>query len=60
MNENERLSEIERKIDAILTHIAIADEMIETVVTEVKPALDQLMSSPVFRMIAGVPGKGKK
>lgn len=56
MSDTEKLDEILRLTQETHAAILSVQEKVESVIPEVKPILDQLTSSPIFRMIAG----GKK
>lgn len=56
MTDAEKLDEILMLVRAMHEDIEVIKDKVNEVVPEVKPILDQLTESPMFRMIAG----GKK
>ena len=57
MTDTEKLDEILMLVRSMHEDIESIKTKVDEVVPEVKPILDQLTSSPMFRMIAG--GKAK-
>lgn len=50
-NQNERIDNLEVKIDQILEKMTNIETMVDKVIAEVKPTIDELMSSQLFRML---------
>lgn len=46
-----QLIRIEQKLDEVLKTMARTEQMVEKVVDEVKPTIDDLMSSNLFKML---------
>ncbi len=55
-NEQTQLDRIEEKLDQMLSNTANVQTLVEKVVAEVKPTLDALMQSSLFKML-GMKGK---
>lgn len=50
----EKLDKIDQQQQAILESMTAIENMVRTVVAEVKPTLDSLMSNPMLRMALGI------
>lgn len=50
---NERFDKLEKKIDNITITLSAILTKVDLVVAEVKPTIDELMKSPLLKMVTG-------
>ena len=55
-DESRTLADIDKKLDYLLSEVTALKSLVTDIIPEVKPMIDQLTNSPIFRMMTG----GKK
>lgn len=50
---NQRMTNVETKVNEIHGMIQTATDLIQTTLTDAKPTLDRLMNSPMVKLLAG-------
>jgi hypothetical protein len=51
MSDSERIDAIEAKVDLVLDKMTNVETMVAKVIAEVKPTIDELMNSSLFKML---------